>query len=258
MRLDILLEELRDNLLHDRTDEVDGTDSLLWSDATLVRYINEAQRRFARRALVLRDAGSTDVTQITLVEGQGVYPLHKSIMAVLSAKLTAESVDLPRTGHAVLNGYRLPTTRIFDVTGSSSTTPGKTVAYATDEYLTDDGNGSMSRATFRVYPVPSADQDGDTIDLRVIRMPLEDLTTANMKADPEIPEEFHLEMLDWAAYLALRIVDIDAGMDKRAEGFAKTFEAHVAEAKKDALRKLFAPSPWVFGRGGFTWEHGHG
>ena len=61
-------------------------------------------------------------------------------------------------------------------------------------------------------------------------------------------------MLDWAAYLALRIVDVDAGMPSRANEFRASFEDHVKNARNSAMRKLFAPLQWGFGRNGFTWE----
>jgi hypothetical protein len=32
------------------------------------------------------------------------------------------------------------------------------------------------------------------------------------------------------------------------------FERHVEAARKDTLRKLFAPHFWGFGRNGFSWE----
>ena len=51
MNLGDLLEELRENILHDRSDRIAGDTDQLWSDRTLVRYINEAERKMAREAL---------------------------------------------------------------------------------------------------------------------------------------------------------------------------------------------------------------
>jgi hypothetical protein len=51
--------------------------------------------------------------------------------------------------------------------------------------------------------------------------------------------------------LALRIVDQDAGNRVRSADFAASFEAHVQDARKLVLRKLFAPTGWGFGRGGW-------
>jgi len=248
-----LLDELRSNILYDRSDRVAGGDPYLWSDATLVRYINEAQRRFARRALVIRD-NSSAVTTVTLVEGQGEYVLDPSVLAVLSAKLTGDNADLARAGHSAFDTYVVPDTYFFDPAQLTTLAPGKPLAFSTDETLAEDDSGSVSVVSLRVYPTPSADYDGETIRLRLIRLPIDKLVPTGLSAVPEIPEDYHLAMLDWAAYLALRIVDTDAGNAKRADEFRMSFEAHVMDAKREMMRKIFAPTQWGFGRNGFSWE----
>ena len=90
--------------------------------------------------------------------------------------------------------------------------------------------------------------------LRVVRKPIDELTVNSLSAELEIPREHHLELLDWAAYLALRIVDDDAGSAKRALEFRASFNEHVKAARTVAMRKMFAPIPWGPGRNGWTWE----
>lgn len=253
MKLSELLSELRENILHDRSDRTDGDEDLLWSDATLVRYINEACQRFARQGLVIVDQ-SSEATTITLQTGVTKYALHPSVLAIRSAKLTTDRGDLRRVGHSALDVYRTPDTRFYDPSQFDQLPPGKPLAYSTDEGLTLDDNDSMGTMLVRVYPEPTAEYNNATISLRVIRMPLEPLTTENLDAVPEIPEAHHLDMLDWAAYLAFRIADVDAGDAQRAGQYRQSFEAHVREAKQVAMRKLFAPTGWAFGRNGFSWE----
>lgn len=254
MRLSDLLTELRENILHDRSDRVAGSPDYLWSDATLVRYINEAQRRFARKALVIRDNTTPDITQVTLQTGVSEYTLHPSVLAVISAKVSTDQADLARAGHSAFNTYRQPDPYFFDTSALTTLPPGKPLAYSTDETLGLDDYDSVSAVVLRVYPTPSAEFNGTVIKLRVVRLPTCDLTTNNLNAVPEIPQDHHLEMLDWAAYLALRIVDIDGGAPARAAEFRASFEAHVKEARDAAMRKLFAPAQWGFGRNGFSWE----
>jgi hypothetical protein len=103
----------------------------------------------------------------------------------------------------------------------------------------------------RIYPTPRTEDAGTIIQMRTIRMPLDELTESNLVAVPEVPADHHLEMLDWAAYLALRIADVDAGNQKLAQSYAQSFEAHVQEARKLILNKLYAPQRWGFGRGGW-------
>lgn len=255
MILEELLQLLRGSILNDRTDRVSGTSDYLWEDSTLVTYINEAQRRFAVRSLVLRDGSTPEVTEVTLQEGVSIYELHPSVIAVISAKMSDQDVDLSRVGHSFLNAYRAPSDSWLDPSHFTGLPAGATLAFSTDEELTDGAGSSLSVVNLRVYPKPSAAVAGDTIKLRVVRKPITPLTVDDMSASPEIPEDHHIEMLDWAAHLALRIVDDDAGSARRAEEFAQSFESHVREAKAMAMRKLFAPMPWGFGRGGFSWSN---
>jgi hypothetical protein len=253
MKLSELLSELRENILHDRSDRTDGDEDLLWSDTTLVRYINEACRRFARQGLVIHDNRS-EASEVTLIEGQTEYTLHPSVLAVRSAKLVGERRDLQRTGHSALDAYITPTTQFWDPAHFSELPPGKPLAYTTDESIGPDDDDSAGATMLRVYPAPTAEYADQIIKLRLIRLPLEHLTLDNVEAIPEIPEAHHMDMLDWAAYLALRIADVDMGDLKRSQIHRASFEEHVKEAKQVAMRKLFAPTGWAFGQNGFSWE----
>lgn len=255
MNLGELLQLLRESILNDRTDRVSGSSDYLWTDATLVRYIDEAQRRFATQGLVLRDGVTDEVTKITLVGGQANYVLHDSVIAVISAKQETQHVDLVRVGHAALAAYRSPTDSWIDPAGYTTCPPGAPLAYSTDEGVQAVDSDGLSQITLRVHPVPSAAQAGEVIRLRVVRKPLDRLDAGSLSTIPEIPEDHHIEMLDWAAYLALRIVDDDAGSPRRAADFKATFEESVRQARTLVMRKMFAPVGWGFGRGGFSWSN---
>ena len=255
MNLEDLLALLRTAYLNDRSDRIGGDNDYLWTDATLVTYINEAQNRFAHKALILRDGRTPEVTKVRLVEDQATYDLHPSVLAVISAKRDDQETDIMRVGHSALNAYRAPSDTWIDP-ATLSTLPNSTpIAFSTDEELSEDDVGALSVPVLRVYPKPSAAVAGEYLRLRVVRKPLEQLTATNLSAYPEIPEDHHIEMLDWAAYLALRIVDDDAGSPRRAEEFRASFEDHVAKARAAAMRKLFAPQPWKFGANGFSWSN---
>lgn len=254
MTLGELLDELRENILHDRSDRVAGEVDQLWSDATLVRYIDEAQRRFARKALVIRDGAHPDVTRVTLATGVTEYTLHQAVMAVMSVKVTGDSGDLARAGHAAFDAYRQPDTLYFDPSALAVMPAGRPLAFSTDERVTDDDEGTQQAIVLRVYPEPSVAYNGVVLRLRVVRLPIERLSADNLQSIPELPEAHHLEMLDWAAHLALRIVDVDAGMPSRSREFRASFEDHVKAARDALMRKVFAPMQWGFGRSGFSWE----
>ena len=258
MVLSELLDELREGILNDRSVRTAGTADYLWTDARLVRYINEAQRRFAVQGLVLRDARTPEVTEVTLVVGQQDYTLHEAVIAVISAKVSTHTSDMQRVGHAAFSRSSVTGDMWYDPASLTGLNPGAPLAYSTEETLSDTVAETWSQAVMRVYPVPSAAAAGTVIKLQVVRKPIEDLKVSCLSAAPELPVDHHFEMLDWAAYLALRIVDDDSGNIKRAGDFAASFNVHVAEARKLAMQKLFAPLPWGFGRNGFAWETGHG
>lgn len=256
MQLQDLLDELRTNILNDRTSRFEGSSDFLWEDKTLVRHINEAQKRFARESLCIRDFSTPEVVEIPLQAGVEYYPLHKAVIAVISANYDRQRLDLPRSGHSVLHAYTSPDPRFLMWPDTSQYTPGVPMVYSTDEGTANTDTGNAQRMVLRIAPMPTAAMEtaGKKIYLRVIRLPINELSLAQPQGEPEIPEQHHLEMLDWAAYLALRIVDNDGGQPALADKFAATFQAHVKEAKKFAMRKLFAPQGWAFGRGGFRWE----
>jgi hypothetical protein len=251
MTLGDLLEELRDNILHDRSDQVSGASDYLWSDKTLIRYINEAQRRFARLGLVLRDASTPQCCTVKLASGQIMYPLDPSVVAVISAQYTGDPGDLARAGHAALSTYHTPDPYFFNPAYLSTLPPGKPLAYSTDEEVRPDENGSLSVVTMRVYPAPLPTYVAP-LKLRVARLPINKL--CELADVPEIPEDHHIDMLDWAAYRALRIVDHDKGDAARAAEFQAAFAAHVEEAKKTAQLRMFVPMQFGFGRNGFNWD----
>ena len=260
MNLRELLDELRDGILHDVSDQIAGAQTdLLWSDHKLIRYINEAQRRFARRAQVLRDWQNPDVCQFKTVANQDKYILDKHVVSVKSVRMTGDTADLARAGHAALDTYHEPDTYFFSPTNLSTLQPGKPVAFATDEGIAQDDDGAFSSVTLRLYPSVSSAYAGVVGHMRVVRLPLHEFHYDNMELQCEIPEDHQLNMLDWAAYLALRKVDLDvAGGDARgrAKEFAASFEQHCKDCTQETKRKVFASMTWAFGRNGFSgWEN---
>lgn len=277
MTLAEMLEELRSNILHDRSDRIDGDDDRLWSDATLVRYLDQAQFRFARRTGCLR-AGSSDLTQITTVAYQDEYPLDPSIIALISAKFMGngawvngvytlnnppnpagtllrhpDKADLARAGHFQFEGYQVPDRYYFNPSELSRLLPGKPLAYATDDYTTSDANGSAGVMNLRLYPQVSPDYAGCVIAFRALRVPSQHFTAQSLEVVSEVPEQYHFDLLDYAAYLALRVVDHELGDPERAQEFLETFEAKEKDARNEMIRKMFTPQAWGFGRNGYSY-----
>lgn len=243
------LEELRENLLRDNAELASGPEDQLWTDPTLVRYLTDAQRRWARQSLTLRDGATPSVCEVELETGVTEYTLHKSVRAVISARYEDNTLDLRRVGHTLLNEGLRGDDDSFDVNSASAIT-GAPVAYTTDERFDLEEDSAV---VLRVYGTPTTTENGKLIYLRVARMPLRTLKLSDTKCRFEIPDEFCLDMLEWAAYRAKRTSDID-GHHAQADEHKLRFDKAVLEARKTNRNKLAAPIKFQFGSGGTAWE----
>lgn len=252
MNLRDKLDELRNNILRDRSGLIAGDNDTLWDDKTLLRYIKDAEHKFARQALVIRDSTTAEYCRITLKTGVITYPLDKLVLGVLSAKYDVDTSDLRRAGHTVLNQNSPPESLTFDVNTLSSLTPGRPLVFYTDETLVYANSGGV---TLSVYPAPSAAENNKIIYLRVFRLPATDYSKKGLSTDTcgEIPEDYELDVLEWAAYRAQRNYDADGASASSADSHKVRFDASVKEALKETRRKLFAPMTQMHGANGFSW-----
>ena len=258
MKAKRLLHHLRHGILNDRSNNVGPSSDHLWPDEDLIDYMNEAYRRMAVEGIMLRDAVTPEVTQLTLVEGQRDYPLHEAVVSVLSARVSSTQFDLASSDHSTLAAKRRPSDGWWNPSYSQSLPPGMPLVYSTDEGMLDTASNSLEQMTFRILPIPDSVAAGEVILLRVIRKPLTWFSCEDLEYEPELPREWQMPMLDWAAYLALRIVDDDAGAPARAAEFQASFEANVIKSRNQIIAKLKQGQGWGFGRGGFSWETGNG
>ena len=252
MNLEDQLDELRTHLLRDVSDLTPGgVDDRLFSDARLIRFIKDAEYRFARQTLLLRDSTTVAATQVTLATDTQNYALDASVLSVISAKYDTEVNDLVRTGHAVAAGVTTPEFLTFDPTISTDLPNGKPLAFWTDETVVFGGN---NRVTLSVYPKPSADQNGDTVYLRVARLPMTTYSEFSQSRESEIPLDYQLDVLEWAAYRAKRGFDADEGSQIDVESHKQAFDEAVKNAIKEFKRKTFAPAQLRYGGNGFSWS----
>lgn len=250
MKIGEKLDELRNNILRDKSDLISGDDDHLWSDATLLRYIKNGERRFARQVLCIRDATTPEVCKVKLKEGVRQYPLHESVLSVLSARYDTDTHLLARSGHSIVRDIAPPEFLSFDPATQYTAAPGRPSAFYTDETLVYARQG---RVTLSVYPDPGADQEGLFLFLRVVRLPLAKYTLDDLELESEIPEDYELDPLQWAAHLATSNNDGEAGSARRSSAFAASFDRAVGEAKRETKRKIFAEMGFGFGRNGFSW-----
>lgn len=248
------LDELRNAILRDATTLKSGPTDHYWSDDSLIAYLDDAHKRFARLSLCIHDDTTPDVCNVVL-KGDGatdVYALHPSVMAVISARHQDDTQDLRRTQHTIGVNTQNPNTELVEL--AISQVDGKPTMFSTDEGLDPTQNHAI-RMRFYGKPLDTTTdtETGKIVYLRTIRKPIDKLTLATLSADLEIPDDYHLDMLEWAAFRALRNLDIDAEDRAKAAAHKTRFEEAVAECKREVLRKLFQPLMWSFGGGGFTY-----
>lgn len=212
MTQDDLLDELRSNVLRDE----EGADSL-WTDETLIRYLNDAYEEFAETTLIIRDKTTPDITQLILVVGQTDYVLNNKILVVYSARFDQDTFDLPLATHTLQENRRalfnddFPSE--FFLTQQLDESPGRPRSYELEE----------AAGVLRVFPAPSTSEDGKILFLRVARLPL---TLFAIGASPtiEFPNKYHLSLADGAAALALANHDVDGESSDSGKGRRAMFE----------------------------------
>jgi hypothetical protein len=243
-----LLDELRVGILRDSSTLKNGPPDQYWTDARLMTYIDDAHKRFTRLSLCIHDDTTPLVTQVTLSSTVDVYQLNPAVLAVLSARHQDDQFDMARLNHRIAMTLQNQFTETFEF--AIVPTPGKPYQFTTDEGMDPKKNHAIR---IRFLGVPDASQDGKIVYLRTIRQPITSLTLDDLDAQPEIPEEYQLDMLEWAAYRALRNWDVDGEDREKANTHRDRFAAAVAECKKDVQRKTWAPLLWGFGQNGFSY-----
>ena len=226
MTLNQLIKELRRNILRDTSDATSvDEDDLLWTDEALAMYINEAYFRFCHLTEYLQDASTPSVCYLTLVVGQREYDLDPAVIRILSAE--HGNIILPVTSTDHLHGDQSEIASYQSVRRSDY--PG---VYAV---VPDYQIGKIV-----IAGTPTSEDVVNPLRFRVSRYPLEKLTLDNANAEPEIPERFQLDMIEWAAFRALRNHDADGENMAKASAHSTRFERAVEEVKSEFKMRKFS------------------
>jgi len=236
MNLAELLKYTAGQYLDDRTEMVDGDGDSLWSDDFLVRQLNEAQRKLARRAWCIIEEGVVPAGVISLVTGVAVYALHKSVLRVYWAMPSDQTWPLARTSETRLLGQRNVDDGNFNIDTSVVAETGRPVAFATDA-----GTRQM-----RVFRTPSATENGLAISLKIARLPITWFTVDNMDGAPEVPEDYHELLCRYAAGKALTLPNVDGQQRAIGRELLAEFDQEVREARQDRQRAEMEPAAWNF------------
>lgn len=242
MNLADLLTYTASEFLDDRTALVSGDPDSLWSDQFLVRQFNQAQRLLCRRAWVLIDYAHPTAGTIVLKTNVAQYDLHKSVLRVFFAVPSDDTTGKPLGRFTDLQ-LRVPQPSTLDelvdnfvITSPDWDGTGRPLGVATD---------SGSR-TLRVYRTPSSTENGLKLYLKVARLPINWLTLDDLEAEPEVPEDWHDDLMKYAAGRALTLPNVDN--EQKAEGrrLLAEFDEAVKEARHDRQRAEMTPNTWYF------------
>lgn len=215
MTVEEILTVVRD-LLDDRK----GSGTPLWSDAELVEYANEAEARIADECLVLRDSETTvdaSSNPVCVIPVASPYTntldLHPSIVKVFGVSYGAGRKPLKLTSVEVLDQAR-PTWRTQ--TGLPS------------HYCLDITAGQLV-----LDRVPTADA---SVYLWVARLPLVEMSKANLKGSPSIPRKYHRKLVNGIVGRAYLKQDAETLNLNKATVFNQQFAQDIEQIKRDELR----------------------
>lgn len=195
MQVSKLITQVREDYLDDT-----NSDAYLWSDASLLRKFTEAERQACNRANLIYD-DSTYYTSLTLVSGQASYDLDPKITVVeniifdgdIVVKKTREELDKLQ-----------PTWR-------TDTGMADKVIYAV-----------ITGKQIRFNYIPDATDAGEVVSLEVYRLPDVDITSASQ--EPEIPEEYHRDLIYWVLHECYKKQDVDTFNQEKSDSFLARFD----------------------------------
>lgn len=248
MRLEEMLLYTAKEFLDDRVELVEGEDDELWSDSFLIRQMNEAQKILCRRSWVIIEFGSIPAGVITLRTGVSLYPLHPSVLRVYDGTPTLQTAMLGRGDDAQLRDTALVTPYPADafaaveigmfsaISGGQTALSGAPLAFASD----------AGTRTLRVFPPPSAAQNGIRVAMKIARLPVKELSLDDVCAEPEVPAEFHMALCEFAAGKALTLPNVDT--DQKVEGrrLLAVFDETVRQARQERTRAEASTYRWHF------------
>lgn len=168
------------------------------SDPDLDTWLNEAEVEAARRALLLVDSTS-EATEVELAAGELGGDLHPAVIFIRRARLVSTKRPLiPKVSRTM--DEELPSWE--------DATPSTPIVFVPD----------WQTGYFRTFPPTNV---ADVARLTVVRKPLRSMV--NDTDSPEIPEHYHLMLLDWVKFRAYSQPDSDFFDQQKADRHEQAF-----------------------------------
>lgn len=184
------------------------------SNATALRYLNEAQTEAARRAHLLIDSSSA-VARASVSMGDPVVSIDSRVIAIRRLRLSSATNQLRK--------YRA---REMDETnpGWDASTSQSTPICAVLDYDTD---------AICLYPIPAKD---DELAMTVVREPMEAMSVN--QDIPEISPRWHAGLIEWMKFRAYTNDDSELYDEKKAARALGIFEQEFGP-KRSASDEVF-------------------
>jgi len=212
----------------------------LWSDTELLRWLNYAEAQGCRRANLIIDsdnandagtsgtggtAGQKPLCHISLIANQAVYAVSPKILQIRRCQLA--SMDYPLSGPVTDSELD----DLFSGWRGTAGSVGTAGTGGVPTYFRYSG----SSIVFILAPATV-----DTAYLTVSRLPLQSF---GLDTSPEIDEQYHVGLCDWAAHLAYLKPDtetINLNMSKVYEQkFVEQFGS-LPDAAVQGMRKMLS------------------
>jgi len=218
------------DLFRSDVEDTDATDPL-WTDDEVFSYMDRAQKKFARETDYFSDASTTEITQITITADDPVLSYDPRITKIRGARL-------------VSTGRQLTPKKYEDVEadGYGSNDYDSYATFTTLNWETSTGNPIIlitdwEKDKARLVPIPTAN---DTLNLRVYRLPLSDITEDTSAF--EITElEYQTGLMYWMKHLAYLKNDADVFNLQLSEEGHRLAIAFMQDADR-SLKRLRAGS----------------
>lgn len=188
-----------------RSEADDSAAPYLFADAELNDWLNQAVEEAAIRADLLLEVDDAAVCQINVASGTAGYPLHAKITRVSHAEFLADGEDATSSTRLELID-RVKLDRVRPCWRQETERP--------RFLLTENGTARLA---------PNPDENG-TVTLEAYRLPM--TTMAADDDTPEIREQHHRYLVDWALFRAYSKPDTETQDLARAQAAQARFEDH--------------------------------
>jgi hypothetical protein len=217
-----------------REDLDDTATPYLWSDSNFYRYLDEAQKQFARDTRYFRDSASTEMTRVPVSLLRNYVDIDERILEITRAQLTSNNrplqiLNFNELDHHTRSGDSFEQ---WEITSWSEST-------GTPRHLVLDHDNNRGR----LVPAPVAD---DTLLLWVIRDPLDDIDDADSCTEVEDRND-QLTLLHYVKYLAYSKQDADVVDPNRASNHLAEYRLKTEETRQRLNKKRHRPGTVRYG-----------